>query len=221
MITLFNNVERLYGQPVLSDNEKWYCPVCQKGYKQKKSLENHINKRNCHSYVDLFHDTVSERYMYDVYKEMIEDNMIPPSKGGVKGFRKSKYYKPIANLLIYWSRNNCDMDMLAMYVLYFNRKNHFNHTITLLNSIASDGFLREFRGYLMKNEHLIDSESFFNNYKERLQSDTTFMLRSLERGDIGLSYLLDDMREGMDAHLESMTNAELRRYSNILEKVGA
>jgi hypothetical protein len=82
----------------------------------------------------------------------------------------------------------------------------------VLNALK-DSSLKEYRSRRVKNSGKND-EKFFNTNKIRLVTDTTFVLRSLERGDISYEYLFDKI--GVDTFLNKLNNVEIERLERLL-----
>lgn len=216
-VKLYNDVSKLYEQPYMELGDEFICPVCSKRYKTKKGIENHLARQDCHTAQDLFRNTTSEKYIYDCYKDLIEQGYIRGSTS-LAVFRKSRSYKPLAKLLIYWSRNKMRMDLLPFYAFYCVQTLKGDNHIVKLYSATSDDLLREFRKKLATDfRDLIDSERFYNENEERLKEDLSFMIRSLERADITINYLMNKM--DLYEATERMTPPETSRLLSFLDLV--
>ena len=216
MITLFNDVSKLYDQPIQETVDGFICPVCNKKYKYKKSLTNHVNKQDCYTFVDLFQDTVSEEYMKECFDALVEEFKIKKKKQPMEQFRKSRYYKPIAKLLVYWSRNKCDLDLIVYYMLFCEKKIKYNSLVQMIYMATDDKYLREFRKFLYNNEEYINSESFVTANWDYLYRPS-FMIRSLERADVGVNYLFKTI--DVDQFIKGCSGAEYHRLETFLENI--
>lgn len=211
-VKLYNNIEDIYNVLPINDNAYYYCPVCGKKYKTKKPFDKHLEKRNCHNYVDIFRDTITEEYTFEAFKELKGKNI------SLSYFRRSRVYKPLSNIFMMWSRLRFDVDLFSCFILYLEKKkkkDNDQYFKFLFN--VNDYDYKSFRKYLRKNEHLIDSETFYNRNKYHLQNDTTFFLKSIRRGDIGIEFAVNHLN--MEKLINHMTGPEIEKLNNYIDEV--
>ena len=210
---LFNEIDEIYEKGIVPTSDgQFKCSVCGKIYKTQKNADKHIAKQNCHSYSSVFKGNQIEYKFFSVYNFL----------AGVEGetgysfnrFRKSGRYTQIAKLYVFCSRNRLnDIEDYLVYIL---------ETYSLPNAYYSlvmgqkESVLVEYRNWLRRNVSNGDSYKFYNEYKEQLE-DTSFVLRSLERGDIHYEFLFDKI--DFDGFVEILSDIEKDRLESFLRTV--
>lgn len=211
------DIDELYdGLSVEQNTDGTYqCPVCRKQYKQYKSALNHVQKRNCYHLQDIFAGSITEQNAFDIYKEAMSV-LSPQRKMVLSGFRKSREYKPALEFALFCMNNRVKSDIYTQWIIQKFRPSIFNYIKTIGQK---DETLRQFRDFLIINEQCIDSEYFFEQNQQRLYDDEVFMVRSLERGDIGLRYLIDQF-DNFSEHCETLSSPIKNRLEKVMDKAG-
>jgi hypothetical protein len=210
MATIFyNSFEQIYSKGLVHHNDTIECSVCGKTYKRESTATTHFNKQNCHTYRNVFENTEAENTMYQIFVSLLAiegKRCVSRSK-----FEKSRLYSPIARFMLHCNKNKImDQGDYLSYVLESTYWKTVN--MGVLNALK-DSSLKEYRSRRVKNSGKND-EKFFNTNKIRLVTDTTFVLRSLERGDISYEYLFDKI--GVDTFLNKLNNVEIERLERLL-----
>lgn len=189
-MTTLNDIDAIYDEGLIySESEQTYtCPVCDKVYKCQSAAETHLLKRDCYSLKDIFDGTAQELRGYDLYATLIAKTN-PRARVTVNTFRKSNYYTPVMRFLLFVDENELN-HLREVYIDWLIDYANAQHINSLLSVGIRPSVLKEFRIFAQAfSEILIDSETFFRQYREDFLEDSHFFLRSLEKAHIGLSYV--------------------------------
>lgn len=212
-----NDVSHLFQKPVETDKKgRFVCPVCGKDYATRAGIFRHMEKQDCAPADLLFADTVTERIGYDFFISSAPE-FNKNQRKGLSVFRKSKYYRQVLMYVLHCMTNKADPYMFYEWAKLKKKPRYYNHILSLM---MKDTSLVEFREHLIQNEELIDSEKFYQANEEYLLSNTAFLVRSLERGDIGLDFCMNhpsvDLTSRVDAFPEA-TKIHLLKVLTIKE----
>lgn len=208
-VIFFNSIEQIYSKGIIENDDTFECSVCGKTYKRESSAIKHFEAMNCHSYRNIFDGTEAENNMYNLFVSLLAiegKRCISRAK-----FQKSKLYTPIAKFMLFCHKHKIqDQGDYLTYVL----ENTYWKTVGMgLSNAIKDSSLKEYRKHKVKffNQH---SEKFFNMNKERILTDTSFVLRSLERGDISHEYLFKQI--DFDEFINMLSGVEIERLERYL-----
>src|SRR5690554_5255835 len=200
-----NDVSHLFKEPVKQDKEgRFACPVCGKKYSTRAGVYRHIGEEACAPAHLMFADTVTEDVAYDLFVETV-GYYNKHQRFGIGSFRKSKYYKGVTALALHCMSNKVNAQLFCDWIRLVKKPRYYNH---LLSLGMKDSSLVDFRKHLVRNEELIDSEQFFEQNEEMLLKNTPFLIRSIQRGDIGLDFCMDHNDIDLGSRVESMTEAD-------------
>jgi hypothetical protein len=192
---MFNDIEKLYERPIITDptTSELICPVCGKKAKKKETIEKHIAQRNCADLKDVCADTVYEKRALDLYN--IEGNRLTLSM-----FRKSNVYNVTLRFIMFCADIETSPDNLIAYIQATSDKlPSFVQCMTRIDSLDKSAY----RLWLQQHHTImIDSVGFYKANKENLQ-DENFLKSSIIKGKIAFDFLLnkdpkifDTMSEG-------------------------
>lgn len=211
-----NDVSHLFEQPVTTDKKgRFVCPVCKKDYATRAGIFRHMEKQDCAPADLLFADTVTERIGYEFFITTVPE-FNKNQRKGIGTFRKSKYYRQVLMYVLHCMTNKEDPYLYYEYIKVKKKPRYYNQVLSYL---MKDTSLVEFRNHLIKNEQLIESEQFFQANEEELLSNCAFLVRSIERGDIGLDYCMHssiDLASRVDSFPEA-TKIHLLKVIDIKE----
>lgn len=203
MIKISNDLDEVYSQGLIETVRGYKCSVCNKDYKQYKSAQKHIDKRECHRLSDIFADTPFECTLYKFYKDLCAFRGIHAV--GLSRFRKKSDYTRLAKFCQFCIEH--DLHTIYQYAewLIYTFKKEKNPYVAL--SIGQDvNVLHKFKIFLREHEHLIDNNTFFEHNQELLETDVTFAIQSVLSGKIGQKYLFNHI--DMDRFLSNVTPVE-------------
>lgn len=208
-IIFYNSLEKIYENGLIYNKDNIECSVCGKKYKRESTALKHFEKANCHTLQNVFKDTEAENVMYDIFISLLAiEGKRCVSR--VK-FSKSRLYNPIAKFMLFCNTNKVMNH--GDYLSYVLENTYWNHVSTGIGNALKDSVLKEYREHKKRNLN-VDNEKFYNSNKIRLVTDTTFVLRSLERGDISHDYLFDKI--GFDTFVNKLNSIEIERLEKFL-----
>lgn len=185
-----NDLTELYAKPVIGNKDgSFKCPVCLKDYQTRVGIMKHMEAKECASAVSLFTGTITEEIGYKFYSEVCHHyaNRAPMK---TSTFRKNKAYKPVLRFILHCMTNKTDPYLYFFFLQSMCGKHRF---ITIpLSAGLKDTSLKAFRVHLMRNEELIESEKFFNSNEANFNADPSFVVRAVQRGDIGMMWLINN-----------------------------
>lgn len=211
-----NDIEPLYQKGIIERDGLYVCGVCSKEYKRYSSALKHLEKQSCHSYVQLLKGTLTEELMYTLYTSILNELGNNYSIGMVKFREKTRMYNALAKYLTYTQKHSLTNGQVIDYFLYvyFNKANNISQAA---NYAKDNNILKEFRQFMIKNHELIDSKTFYDKNKDKITSDTSFTIRSIERGEISIYYILDHVD---DKFCEKLSKIEQNRLEEVLSVMG-
>jgi len=206
MIKTINDVESLYDQPVVESNGDYFCPVCDKKYKTILGVENHMKSKDCYKVKDMFKGTLYEESAHEFM------NCLSSGTIGINIFRKSKMYAPLIRFMVL-----CSLHQVKSPDLYFDfvdqiKGNRKKSVRWVLSQCMKETMIREYRLFLQKNDHLIDTNKFLDKYRGELVEDPRFLIRSIEKSHIGIITILASKDTEL---LEAMDNLPTDYYNRL------
>lgn len=181
-----NDVNAVYDQGLKTlKNGLMVCPVCEKTYQNELAARRHVDKRDCYKMQDIIGGTVHETKAYGLYKELIAA-MSPKAQISISTFRKSPMYGPVSRFTMFCSLH--EVYDSNSYLAYLNEVVKIEQVNTLLKAGLDEQHLREFRVYAHKYD-LIPSDKYYDNYRDDLLTDDEFLVRSIEKARVGLTFL--------------------------------
>ena len=199
-----NDVSELYNKEVKTDSKgRFVCPVCDKPYSTRAGIFNHIKEQDCAPPVKLFGDTITEKLGYDFFIATVcEFNK--NQRSGLSAFRRSRYYKAVLRLMLHCMNNKVDAYLFYEWAKIKRKPRYYNNVLSIM---MKDTSLVEFRKHLLQNEELIDSEKFYEQNEETILSNTSFLIRAIERGDIGLDFCLNHDTIDLGSKIDTLADA--------------
>jgi len=181
-----NDVNAVYDRGLkYLKNKLIVCPMCEKTYSSESAAIKHLNARSCHRMRDLIEGTVHETKAYAMYKVIIS-NMKPDAQISLSTFRKSPMYNPISRFTMFCSLHSVfDADV---YLSWLNEVKKIENVNVILKEGVREDVLREFRIFAQKY-NIIPSEKIYNMYRDDLLTDDEYLVRCIEKAQIGLVFL--------------------------------
>lgn len=211
-----NDVNAVYDQGYKTlKTGQFLCPMCGKLYKHEYAIKKHMEKRSCHSMLDVIKDTVHEAKAYSMYKILIAA-LQPNARVTLESYRKSPMYSPVARFTMYCSLNevfSCDT-----YLAWLNEIKGFKTVNVILQQAILDENLREFRIFAHRHD-LIPSDRFYDAYKNDLIEDDDFFIRSLERAKIGVRFLVAQKDFPLDERCDKLPIDYRMRLQQLMDGV--
>lgn len=196
-----NDVDKLYKKPIKKlKNGIFLCPVCEKDFQTERGAEIHKEKKECHTLKHLVEGTIHEGKGFGLYQEIV-GSINPKARVTLATFRKSTFYKPMMRFILF-----CVLHQvfdIRQYVDWLNQIKKIENLPKLLSVGTEEPILREFRDFAQLFE-LMDSQKFFDKYKEKLEEDDDFFIRSIEKGLISLSWLSRLESYDIDSRVERL-----------------
>jgi len=214
-LKVLNNIEQLYQQPVIKTNEGWQCPVCGKGYKSEKRAKTHVDKQDCVTYQSLLKDTLLEIKVFSVYKLIIAAYS-PAAKVSLQSFRKSRYYKAVSKFVMFCHLH--EIKDVIKYLEWINWEKDIHHMNALLSNGVKESVLREYRMHCQVIDD-IDSDAFYERNEKALKQDPQFLVRSIEKALISITYLAYKENFNFENTMESLPIDYKNRVKEIIEYV--
>lgn len=213
----FNDLSHLFEQGPTADFTKmeFECPVCEKKYNTRAGVEKHMKKQECAPAVKMFSNTLTEDLALAFFKETVGEYS-PKQVTTVKALRKSKSYKPLMRFILHCMNNKTDPYMFFWWITNEKKPKYY---IQALSLGMKDSILVQFRNFLVKNQHLIESEQFFDQNRNELLKDDWMLIRSLERGDIGLNFCIDNEEIDLYDRASNMNAGMRASLANIITTV--
>lgn len=215
-VKTMNNIDALYdaGMKKLR-NGLLVCPVCEKTYKCESSAKKHIEARDCHSMKDLVKGTVHEVKGYAMY-QLLVSNLNPEARVSLQLFQKSPMYNPVMKFTMFCSLHavfDCNV-----YLSWLNEIKKFVHVNQILKEGIREDNLREFRIFAQKYD-LIPSAKIYDAYREDLLTDDEYLVRCIEKAQIGLNFLAKQEDFPFEERLASLPVDYQNRITDIAEAI--
>lgn len=209
---LANDLDEIYSGEIIEKDGLYVCPVCQKEYKRKCSATRHFEARTCFKYQDLFRGKMVEMLFYQLHQKVCA---LDGNKGLSMGkFRKSRQYTSIAKFYVFCHSNNVNVDDYFDYAIHEFR---YDTLASALVKAAKETELRRFRAETAHEYTSEDKdERYFNANEDWLGKDTGKTIRALERGDISIDYLFNQI--DFDKFLDTLSKPEFVRIEQVLER---
>jgi len=211
-VEIVNDLEAMFvGDVVPSDDGSFKCPVCEKSYKRKANAEKHFAEKLCYSYRNMFKGTETEGHLYTIYKQLRTTQY---GTSSFFKFQKSKQYDIIARFHIFCYDNNVREQFSYIQYGLDRFSDDVKSAFQILPILTKESILKDYYYWRRCNVSVDESDMFVNSNRDRLLEDKNFMLRSLERGDVGLQYLIDNF--GTPAIIEGLSYVQEERLENFL-----
>ena len=207
-----NNVDELYNSGLIVTDDGWKCPVCEKNYKINGFAQKHLDKRDCFTMVHLFRDTDLEPSIRTIANHLVAQYIGARAFRSMKSFRKSRYYNPVAKIMLYNILNGVnDIEKYIMWGMDHCGNGEFWHLTKFLGrDILS---LTDYYRYKIRNITIEEQEKFYHKMKYELHTNSIFLIRSLEKGDITLLFLAEKMDIGK--FVDSISEIQRQRLLEI------
>lgn len=211
-LKLIQDIEAIYEKPIIElKNKSFICPVCGKSYMKQHSAELHLARKSCHKLKDIVTGTLTEARAYEIYKDVLS-NVNPRARISMNGFKKSPMYNSFVRFVMFCTLHEV-FDPLC-YLDWLNQIKNLQNLPLLLKVGIEEATVREFRTFAQVME-LMNSQKFFDAYKEDLLTDDGFLVRSLEKAKISIKWLA---RSEEFPFAERMENLPID-YQNRIEEI--
>lgn len=200
---MLNTISSLYeGKELIRDYsaDTIICPVCKKAYKNQKSAEKHLEKRECFRPADVFGWTWVEREAFDLAAEIKETGRF-----SLAIFRKSSLYLAANRFVIFCSAEEV-IDPLLYYA--YVRDVHIGKRVqparVLQVAVDESKAIHGYRGWIQQHpEHNAHNDEVFLQRLKHLDEEANVpatIVGGISRGHVSLSFLrqrgyLDDVGE--------------------------
>lgn len=164
----------------------YVCPVCGGTYANKETFTTHLGRMDCYDIEALVSNTMLEDVAFKWFVEVTEADK-GRSVYNVAKFRKNRSYKTYVQATIFCIQN--EEKRLMQYLAFMMLVRNYKHVGSAIRNMQKESNLREFRLYLHANDE-IDDTDFSDMYREELENDHHFLIRSLERAHLSVSTLL-------------------------------
>ncbi|MBG24083.1 MAG: hypothetical protein CMF22_11610 [Idiomarinaceae bacterium] len=176
------------------------CPVCGKHYKTEKGAIKHLSSRSCAKKQDIFGGSMYESNAFIMYTNIVHD-MKPNARVTIKTFRKSPMYGLVIDFVL--STSLFEIKDRGLYFSYL-RDIRDLHPNSALKAGTEETNAREFRTFLQVYPKYVDSAKFFGQYGDDLIEDDEFLVRSIEKSDITLRWLMDCRKHNFEKMLDEL-----------------
>ena len=212
----YNDISYLFEQQPECDWNKmeFTCPVCNKKYRTRAGLEKHMKQQDCAPATKIFADTLTEDLSLAFFKETVGEYN-PKQRTSLKALRASKSYKPLMRYILHCMANKQDPYMFFYWITKQKKPKYYNQALSMG---LKDSTLIEYRNFLIYNQHLIESEDFFEHNEQEVLNDDWFLVRSLERGDVGLDYCINSENIDLMKRVENMSVGVRSSLANVISK---
>lgn len=215
-VKTMNDIDAMYDAGMKKlNNGLLLCPVCGKSYKCQIAANKHIAARDCHSMKDLVKGTVHEVKGYAMY-QLLVSNLNPSARITLTTFQKSPMYNPVMKFTMFCSLHavfDCNV-----YLSWLNEIKKFVHVNQILKEGIREDNLREFRLFAQKY-NLIPSEKIYNAYREDLLTDDEYLVRCIEKAQIGLNFLARQEDFPFEERLAALPVDYQNRITEIAEAI--
>lgn len=209
---IFNDIDTMYSKTFYYDGKTYKCTVCNKKFKSESGVLRHLDKRNCHSERNIFKDTLSEKWIFEIYQMLLKINA-PNAHVTLSQFRKKKEFTAIARFFFFCHSRGLHHPMDYMQFVLETYKWKF--PVQAVYKAVDENVFIEYRKYRMKNGTCDEINEQFILINENRLYDHDFMLLSLERGEVSyntLSRYID-----MDEFIDTMSDGAMFRFEQFLE----
>lgn len=215
MIKTFNDVSKLYEGGLIEEDGAYTCPVCKKVYKRLTSAQKHIEKQDCFSVKDIFANTLHESKAFALYKSIVS---VKNSRAqlSLKVFRKSSLYKNTVKFTVFCNLH--EVKVPDIYYMWIRDYKGFKYDNAILTEGQKESNLRDFRVFQQKHNY-IDSDKFFETYKDELMDDTNFFIRSIEKAHLGLMWLIENHPDFFDEIYSDLEADYVIRIEDLVHKM--
>lgn len=218
-----NDVDRLYVDALIEYADGTFeCRVCGKKAKRKQTIESHIDEKDCYSFVDMFSGTANELKAFNLYKALIAE-LHSNSRISIPIFRRSSHYRGTLKAVLFGNIHKMG-DRLYEYAQWMMQFKEIRGYNAVVKYMLNEENLREFRSFCRKHSDvMIDSKRFYARYRDDLISDVHFFIRSLERADIALKFVLDMVDKDefpLDNILDRLPNDYILRLEELADELG-
>lgn len=215
----FNDMDDIYKDDLIFHEKIIQCSVCEKEYKRKNDrlAKEHIAKRECHSYYQVFKGTNTEEVLYDIYLRLAaalyQQQQIKVRIISHKKFTNSIKYNQAGKFYMF-CYNNKIQDIMG-YLDYVIDNTYWKFENQIVTNAIKESVLVDHRKDRMKKSNEELDEKFYNQHEDRLSSDIDFLLRSFERADINPEYYFNQV--SFDDTMVKMSDIEKSRLEKFLK----
>ncbi len=200
----YNDVSHMYQEPAKElKNGKFQCPVCGAEYATRSGVFKHMQKQDCAPASLMFEGTITEDVAHSLFCDTV-GHYSKHQRKSLSSFRKSKHYRGVLQATLHCMNNKIDSVLFMEWIRMSKKPRYYNHLMSLA---VKDSTLVDFRNHLIKNEELIDSSYFFERNEEQILKSDSFLIRSLQRGDIGLDYCMNHKDIDLMSRIDGMCEA--------------
>lgn len=178
-----NDIDSLYDESLINTNNKgeYICPVCGKTAKKLSTITKHMELRDCHSYHQIFADTIVEQQARVNYNAYMDVNL------SVAMFRKNKSYKIMCRIVLFCITH--EVHNILQYMKFCSKQNEMLGYVEKV--LTSEKTLKRYRLYLQKNPEMVDDD-FFKRNIDNFLTDELFFVRSIEKSHITFEHAINN-----------------------------
>jgi len=211
------DIESLYrGKEILDNGDGTFiCPVCEKSYKRKKSAQNHLEKQDCHSALDVFGNTEYEKLAMELYTNILNETGKSSARVTLQSFRKSRFYKQVNMFLISCIIHEVDAGLMFSFLKDIIK---FTRTNVILSKGQEKYWIDELRLFIHCNPDVSDSKQYYEVYKDELLSNPDMLINAIEKAKISIGFV--SHRKSLEKAVEDLPVGYRLRVLDILDNMG-
>ena len=210
---LYNDIDEIYKNGFIERDDLFICSVCKREYKRRSSVVKHMSHTKCHSYRQIFEGSPVEQKLFSLYKTTCA---IENKQGYTfRKFKKSSFYTKFAKWYMFCLNNN--IKNINNFYEYALSKIKTDMVMKALEFSMKESFLKEYLYTCRRGTDIIRSERFFNMFEGYIKENTSFVLRSLEKGDIDVVTLFEKIDP--DIFINNLSDQERSRFESFLKSI--
>ena len=211
------DIESLYEDKEVVDNGDgtFSCPVCGKSYKKRKSAQNHLDKQDCHSALDVFRNTEYEKMALELYTNILSETGKSSARVTLQSFRKSRFYKQVNMFLVSCIVYEVDAGLMFSFLKDIIK---FTRTNVILSKGQEKYWVDELRLFIHCNPDASESKEYYEVYKDELISDPDVLINAIEKAKISIGFI--SHRKGLEKAVEDLPVGYRLRVLDILDSMG-
>lgn len=217
LINEFKEIAEIFeGKELIHHGEKDVeCPVCGKHYKTVSGAQKHLDAQSCAKKQDIFANSAYETNAFILYTNIVHE-MKPTARVTIKTFRKSPMYGLVIDFVL--STSIFEIKDRGLYFSYL-RDIRDLHPNSVLKAGTEEKNAREFRTFQQLYPKYIDSAKFFDQYGEDLIEDDEFLVRSIEKSDISIKWLLSNRKHNFEKMIDSLPIGLSMRIDTVINSM--
>jgi hypothetical protein len=214
-----NDIDHLYDDALIEHSDGTFeCKICGKTAKRRATIESHIDEKDCYNFIDMFQGTHNEVKAYKLYQAIIAE-LHPNSRVSIPIFRRSSHYRGTLKAVLFGNIHKLG-SMLEEYARWMMDIKQIRGYNAVVKYLCNEENLREFRQFCRQNSDImINSTQFYARYRDDLITDIHFFIRSLERAEIGLKFIINQKDFPLDDAIELLPADYAIRLEILLDEL--